>query len=135
MRIIGATLVLVHVGLGLWALVGFAELLLGEVPWTRISNPLFSGSMLLWQWALVLTAAVVFVLGYVTRWRRLFLAMSILYGAMAATCALQTFFILTHPTRFLAMAIEYAEYAAILCFLFFARERRSCSTGNPVVEQ
>lgn len=118
-RSIGLFLIVVHSGLALWAIVGFAELALPEVPWSRISNPLFSTSMLLLQWGLIATAAVVFIVGYTRRWHGLPVAMSLIYGAMAATCAYQTFFILTHPGRFRAMAIEYAEYAAILGFLFY----------------
>jgi hypothetical protein len=43
---------------------------------------------------------------------------------MALVCAYQTFFILTNATRFRAMAIEYAEYAAILLFLFASDHMR-----------
>jgi hypothetical protein len=118
-RSIGLLLVVVHGGLALWALVGFAELALAQVPWNRVSNPLFSTSMLLLQWSLIATAAGVFIVGYTRRWHGLPVAMSIIYGMMAATCAYQTFFILTHAGRFRAMAIEYAEYAAILGFLFY----------------
>jgi hypothetical protein len=63
-------------------------------------------------------AACTFITGYLVRFRRLPEAMAVIYAAMAATCAHQTFFILTAPTRFRAMAIEYAEYAVILAFLF-----------------
>lgn len=120
-RAITALLVLVHVGLGAWAAVGLAELVLPQVPWARISNPLFSPAMLLWQWALVATAATVFIAGTLRRWPRLPLAMLGIYGVMALTCAYQTFFILTDDGRFVAMGIEYAEYAVILVFLFAAR--------------
>lgn len=39
---------------------------------------------------------------------------------MAAMCAYETFFSLTNDSRFLAMAIEYSEYALILAFLFLS---------------
>lgn len=74
-RIVLGILVLVHAGLGAWALVGPR-------------------------------------------------AMLCVYAAMAAVCAYQTFFILTHPSRFRAMAIEYLEYALILAFLFFSPRMR-----------
>jgi hypothetical protein len=117
-------LMAVHAGLGAWALVGFAELLLSEFPWARVSNPLFSRSMLLLQWTLIGTAAAVFIAGYLTRWKHTPPAMLLVYGAMAAVCAYQTFFILTSPSRFRAMAIEYLEYAVILAFLFFSTHMR-----------
>lgn len=123
-RLFVGLLVLVHVGLAAWAAVGFAELLLDEVPWTRISNPLFSRSMLLLQWSLVGTAAVVFITGTLRRWRHTPVAMLGIYGAMAATCAYQTFFILVHDGRFVAMAVEYVEYTVILGFLFFSDHAR-----------
>ena len=129
-RIVGGVLVLVHVGLGVWALVGFAELAVTEVPLKRVSNPLFSPSMLILQWTLIAIAAVCFVAGYLTRHPHLPVAMACIYAAMAATCAYQTFFILTHPTRFRAMAIEYAEYALILAILFGTEAMRRRFAGG-----
>lgn len=122
-RSITVLLVLVHVGLGVWAAAGLAELALPQVPWARISNPMFSRAMLLWQWALVATAATVFIAGTRRRSPRLPEAMLVVYGAMALTCAYQTFFILTNAGRFTAMAVEYLEYTAILVFLFATRTR------------
>jgi hypothetical protein len=124
-RSVAILLVAVHAGLGLWALVGFLELGLHQVPWPRVSNPLFSRPMLLLQWSLILAAAVAFITGYLTRWKHTPVAMSCIYGAMALTCAYQTFFVLTAPTRFQAMAIEYVEYAVILAFLFSSGHMRA----------
>jgi hypothetical protein len=123
-RLVAWGLVAVHAGLGAWALVGFAELALPQVPWTRLSNPLFSRPMLLLQWSLIAMAAAMFIGGYALRFRHTPLAMSVIYGAMALVCAYQTFFILTHAARFRAMAIEYTEYAAILAFLFLSTHMR-----------
>lgn len=108
----------VHAGLGVWALVGAAELLLERVPWARISNPAFTTPMLILHWALIAAASVAFIAGYVARWPPTPWVMAGLYAAMAATCAYQTFFVLTNPNRYWAMAIEYIEYGAILLFLF-----------------
>jgi hypothetical protein len=119
-RFIAGLLVLVHVGLGMWAVVGLLELGLAEVPWERVSNPAFSPAMLILQWALVGTAAIIFLTGLFRRWRQTPEAMLLVYGAMASVCAYQTFFILTNASRFRAMAIEYAEYAVISTFLFFS---------------
>lgn len=124
-RIIAILLVLVHIGLAAWAIVGFAEMIWSEVPWKRLSNPLFGPGMLALQWSLILIAATVFIGGYLTRWSHTPVAMAVIYGAMALTCAWQTFFILQHDTRFREMAIEYAEYAIILAFLFFSDHARA----------
>lgn len=118
-------LLAVHVGLGIWAAVGFLELALDRVPWTRVSNPLFSRAMLGLQWTLVATAAVAFVAGYLTRWRHTPRVMLGVYASMALTCAYQTFFILTAASRFRALAIECVEYAVILAFLFCSRHMRA----------
>jgi hypothetical protein len=118
-------LLVVHAGLAGWAFVGLLELGLPSVPWPRISNPAFSSSMLLLQWVLVATAALVFITGYLRRWSRLPVAMLVIYGAMASVCAYQTFFILTNPSRFRAMTLEYVEYAVILWFLFTSDHIRS----------
>jgi hypothetical protein len=123
-RLVAWALILVHAGLAVWAFVGFAELALSNVPWTRLSNPLFSRVMLALQWSLIASAALVFVAGYFGRWRRTPVAMLVIYAAMALVCAYQTFFILTHSSRFREMAIEYAEYAVILAFLFRSKHMR-----------
>lgn len=116
----GVFLVVVHSGLLGWSAIGFLEL---DPCWplTRISNPLFSTSMLLWQWTLVSVAAVVFLIGFFARIRYLPESMSIVYGLMATTCAYQTFFILQHDSRFIQMAVEFMEYAVILLILFRMR--------------
>jgi hypothetical protein len=115
----------VHVGLLAWAIAGLAELFLPAVPWRRISNPLFSPRMLLLQWSLVSLAAISFLAGYFLRWRHTAVLMTVFYGLMALVCAYQTFYILTAPTRFRAMASEYAEYALILAFLFLSPYMRA----------
>lgn len=117
-RLFAVILLVVHGGLALWGVAGFLELALPSVPWARLSNPLFSPSMLALQWTLICAAAMVFIAGDLARWRHTPRAMAGIYGAMAAVCAYQTFFILTSPTRFWAMAIEYVEYVVILLFLF-----------------
>jgi hypothetical protein len=118
-------IVVAHVGLLVWALVGFAELTLPAVPWRRVSNPLFSPPMLVLQWALIAIAATTYLVGFSLRWPGTPVAMAVIYGAMAIVCAYQTFFILTDPTRFRAMAIEYVEYSLILAFLFLSPYMRS----------
>jgi hypothetical protein len=117
-RIVGGALIVVHLGLLVWAIVGFSELLAPDVPWRRVSNPLFSTWMLVLQWSLISVASTTYLLGFFWRWSHTPLAMSVVYGAMALVCAYQTFFILTNETRFRAMAIEYCEYALILAFLY-----------------
>jgi hypothetical protein len=107
-------------GLLAWAAIGFAELAFAAVPWPRLSNPLFSTAMLVLQWSVVAAAAVTFLAGWFARWPRLRRAMAGWYALMAAICAWQTFFILEHDTRFVAMAVEYAEYLAILAWLWLS---------------
>jgi hypothetical protein len=124
-RILAVAILVVHAGLIGWGLVGFAELGLPHVPWRRLSNPQLSTGMLLVHWTLITAAGATFVLGFATRWPRTPAAMAWLYAAMALVCAYQTFFVLTSPTRFRAMAIEYAEYALILAFLFLSRYARA----------
>jgi hypothetical protein len=114
-------LIAVHIVLGLWALVGFAEWFLPSVPWPRVSNSLFPRGILFAQWLLTLTAAVVFITGYTRRWPRTPIAMACVYAAMAMLCAVQTFGYMESETRFVAMATEYLAYAGILVFLFRAR--------------
>lgn len=130
-RAIAGLLLVVHGALGVWALVGFTELLAPSVPWSRISNPLFSRAMLLLQWSLIAMAATVFIVGYLRRWTHTPVAMLGIYVAMALTCAYQTFCILTHPSRFRAMAIEYMEYALISLFLFCSAHMRARFSGPP----
>jgi hypothetical protein len=117
-------LLVLHVLLGLWAIVGLLEWFLPAVPWRRVSNPLFPPLVLLLQWLFILLAAVTFILGYAFRWRRTPEGMAIAYGAMASLCAVETFWFLQHGGRFLDMIIEYLEYLAVLAFLFRASVMR-----------
>lgn len=123
-RAIAALLVVVHAGLLAWALVGFAELAWPLPPWPRLSNPLFSGAMLLLQWTVVAAAAVTYLAGYASRWAGLRRAMVGWYVVMAAICAWQTFFILEHSARFAQMALEYFEYAVITLYLYRSQHIR-----------
>lgn len=132
--IVAAALLAIHAGLLLWALVGFAELLAAQVPWQPLSNPLFSSAMLLAQWSAVAIAAAVFLLGWYRRWRILPWAMAACYAVMAAICAVQTFTILRHDTRFIDMALEYAAYLVIIAWLFSSPlvRRRLSAEAQPM---
>lgn len=115
----------VHFGLLVWAVIGFLELAIPEPPWDRLSNVLFSESMLLWQWSIVSIGALVFLIGFYTRWVWTPLLLACMYMLMAITCTYQTFFILEHESRFTEMIIEFIEYAVILAFLFGAPGMRA----------
>jgi hypothetical protein len=123
-------LVVVHLGLAVWSLIGLAEFVLPAVPWRRIANPLFSPAVLLAQWLLVLGTAAIFVGGYARRWRYTPLAVGVGYGLMASLCVYQTFFILIHEMRFVPLGAEFAAYVSILALLHRspARERFSGSS-------
>lgn len=113
-----AGLVLLHVGLLVWALMGTAELLLGDVPWTPVANPLFPPLMLAGHWLSVLYTSIVFLLGTFYRWPLTPPATVAGYGAMALVCLIETTQFLVHDGRWLAMTLEYAAYIAITLFLF-----------------
>jgi hypothetical protein len=119
-RIIAWLLLLVHAGLGVWALVGFVELATVQVPWPSATNPELPRWLLWLRWPLIAAASAAFIGGYVGRWRLMPWAMLLIYSGMAAMCAYETFFVLTNPNRYRAMAVEYAEYAVILAFLFLS---------------
>jgi hypothetical protein len=117
-KLVVIVLLIVHGLLAVWALIGFTELFYSDVPWSRISNPLFPGSILFLQWLLTLAAAGIFIFGYITKWRHTTVALLFAYTAMAALCAIETFGFLKHDSRFLDMIIEYITYVVILIFLF-----------------
>lgn len=122
---IAAVLLGVHallVGIGVGGLIEWFT----TPPWEPFSNPELPRWMLLLQWLLMLGAGVVFIAGWLARWRFLPWAMAGIYFVMASVCAVQTFTMLTNDDRFTDMAVEYAEYTAILLVLFFmpgVRER------------
>lgn len=110
---LGVLLVVLHGGLLAWAVPGFVEWFAGDVPWPSLANPLFPDWLQLLHWLVVLSAAVLFLWGYATRWPATPRAMIPAYALMAAVCAIETFGYLTHPLRFVAMALEFAAYVAI----------------------
>lgn len=124
-RLFMGLLIAVHLGLGLWGLMGFAEMIFPAVPWPEISNPKFTDTILVLQWALVLVAAALFLGGTWARWAQTPRAMLVIYLLMGALCAVQNLFYLDHATRFLAVALEYAAYTVILLFLFRAAYARA----------
>jgi hypothetical protein len=128
MRFVGSVLVLVHLVVGGWAVVGLVELVELSPPWPRLSNPELPPAVLLVHWPLMLVAAVVFVGGYWRRWRAAPTAVAVAYGCLAAVCAVETFAFLTDSGRFASMAIEYATYATILVLLFGTRLRARFTT-------
>lgn len=115
---LGWLLVLVHVLLAVWAVVGLAEMVFADVPWPRVSNELFPAPVLLAQWLSILVASFFYIAGYLRRSRYTPYAMAAAYAIMAAVCAVETFGYMISDKRFLAMALEYLAYAAILVFLF-----------------
>jgi hypothetical protein len=123
-RLVAAVLLLVHLGLLAWAVMGLLEWFLPGAPWPRLSNPLFPQPLLLVHWLAILGAGGVYVAGYLARWRHTPLAMVGAYAVLAAICAVETLGFLVHGTRFLDMALEYLTYALILAFLFRAPPMR-----------
>lgn len=128
-RIVMDVLMAVHVFLALWALVGLMEFAAARVPWPRVSNPLFPEWMLLAQWLAILPTAIAFLVGYALGWPYMPHAVTAGYYVMGALCAYQTVFLLQHETRYLAMAAEYAAYAAIAVFLFRSDHLRDRLAG------
>jgi hypothetical protein len=118
MRLVGLTLVAVHVVLAGWALVGLGELVLEDPPWPPVSNPELPRAVLLVHWTLMLAAAGVFLGGYFLRWRHTPIALAVAYLGLAVMCAVETLGFLTNTGRYAAMAAEYAAYATILWLLF-----------------
>lgn len=115
---IGPALVAVHVVVAGWALIGLAEIVVSDPPWPPLSNAELPRAVLLVHWPLMLAAGATFLGGYLTRWRRTPTAMAVAYAALAAMCAVETLGFLTGPSRFAAMAAEYAAYLTILGLLF-----------------
>ena len=125
-RLAWAALLAVHVFLLLWALVGLIEWFAAEVPWPRVSNPLFTRDILLMHWLLIGFAGTAFLVGWLTRWRWTPELMAVAYLGLATGCAIETFGYLRHGTKFVDMGLEFATYVAILALLFragFARRR------------
>jgi hypothetical protein len=116
-RLLPASLVVLHLLLLAWAVVGLVEWFLSQVPWPAISNALFPPWLLLLHWLAVLIASSLFLMGYVRRWSRTPELMIPAYAFMAFVCTIETVGFLTHSWRYLAMALELAAYAAIVLSL------------------
>lgn len=123
-RAVMAGLVLLHLGLLVWALVGLSEWIFGTVPWPAVANPLFPRPMLFFHWMSVIAAATAFLAGFVLRWRGTPFAVTLGYGGMATVCLIETTQYLVHDMRWLAMAAEYAAYLAIGTWLFLSAAAR-----------
>ena len=126
-----AGLVLLHAGLLIWALMGFAEWVIPAVPWPEVTNPLFPRPMLFFHWLSVIAASTAFLAGLALRWPGTPLAVVLGYGAMAIVCLIETTRYLVHDAKWLAMMAEYAAYLAIGGWLFLsATARNAFSRGE-----
>lgn len=118
-------LLAVHVGLGLWAVLGVAEFAAPETLPFGLDNPLFPPWLQSLHWAAIATGSATFL---VLRFRAPWLlapGMALAYGFMAAVCLVETLGYLEHPGRYVDMALEYAAYVAIVYFLSRFPPRRS----------
>lgn len=113
-----AGLVVLHIGLLVWALMGFAEWFRLAVPWPHVANPLFPHGVLLAHWTSVLLTASLFLGGLALRSPATPSAVACGYAAMATVCLIETTTYLVHDTRWLAMGLEYAAYIGIGLFMF-----------------
>ena len=118
--IVLGVLLLVHIYLLLWGLVGFAEWFLPHVPWERVSNPDFPRWVLLLHWTAIVTGGATFILSFALQWSKIPQAMTVAYGFMAVVCAIETFGYMTSEFKYLAMAAEYITYTGILAVLYRA---------------
>ena len=124
-RAIVLALVLIHVGLAVWALAGLAEFLIPDPPWPTVSNPRFPAWMLALQWVASLIGAGVLIIGAARRWPGTPRALAAAYGLMAAICATQhASGMIERPGHWRELATEYVTYAVILALMFFARSVR-----------
>jgi heme A synthase len=119
-KVLGYALVAVHIFLAGWSVGGFIELLTPKVPWKPFSNPEFPKWVLLFHWGTILFAAGIFLFGYFTRWKLTPHVMVVAYGLMAVVCVVETFGFMTSKYKYIAMALEYIAYIAILLLLFGA---------------
>lgn len=111
-------LLIIHIVLLFWAIAGLTEWFTSDTPWERLSNPLFSDELLMVHWLSILIASLVFILGFIFKWRFMPAAMIIAYSLMASVCAVETFFFLEHSSRYWDMVIEYVAYLSIILFLY-----------------
>ncbi|MEM9983050.1 MAG: hypothetical protein AAF734_11180 [Bacteroidota bacterium] len=118
MQYIGYTLLLIHTGLLVWAIGGFSEMMLQDVPWKPFTNPEFPTWVLITHWSSILFASTTFLYGYITQWNKTPQIMAVAYGFMAIVCLLETFGYMTSKSKYVAMGGEFLAYALILFFLF-----------------
>jgi hypothetical protein len=126
-------LLVLHVALLVWALMGLAEWIFGAVPWPAVANPLFPRPMLLAHWLSVVLTTSVFLAGYALRWPGTPLAVAVGYAAMATVCLIETTQYLVHDGRWLSMGLEYAAYLGIGFYLFRSTHAQAVfgGTGGP----
>lgn len=117
-------MVLVHLLLVLWGVLGFVEYFFPAVPWISLQNPAFPAGMQFLHWLAILSGGSVFLIGYVTHWKHTAFAMALVYTMMATLCAVQTLDLMTNPGRYLAMVLEYIAYVSIALFLFRSERAR-----------
>lgn len=131
-RIFDGFLVLAGVFMAGWGLLGLIEYAGGPAP-ISLQNPVFPPGMQFLHFLAIFGSGVVFLLGYVTRWRLAPIATIISYVVLATLCSVQTLDMLQNHNRYILFVQECIGYIAIGFYLLRSK-RMQYRFGNTRIE-
>lgn len=105
--------------LAVWGALGLIEYFAPSVS-LGLQDPKFPAGLQFLHFASILATGVIFVGGYLTRWRFTPFAMILMYAVLATLCFIETIDFEAFgggPARFIPMTVEYAAYVGLSAYL------------------
>ncbi|MEM9328031.1 MAG: hypothetical protein AAGA85_20360 [Bacteroidota bacterium] len=127
-------LLLVNIGMTLWGVLGFLEYLTGFalIP---LQNPNFPSGTQFMHWLTITASGLIYLLGFITRWRYTPYAMIVSYAMLGTLCTVETFDFMTAEWRYRSYINEIMLYLLLSWYFlqsgFVKRYFSGRSAGAP----
>lgn len=124
-KIYMAYLVIAALGMTIWGVAGFFEYFTGIVPFIKLQNAAYPSGVQFVHWLLISLSGLVFLSGYMRRWKWTPIAMIILYTDLTVLCTIQTFDFMSDQWGYPQYFFELASYVVHALFLLYSGVSKS----------
>ena len=101
----------------LWGVAGFFEYFTGIVPFIKLQNAAYPGGVQFVHWLLISLTGILFLGGYVTKWKWTPFVMVMMFSNLAVLCTIQTFDFMSDQWGLGYYVVEIALYVVHSWFL------------------
>lgn len=118
-------LLIAAIGMLIWGLAGFFEYFTGIVPLIGLQNAAYPSGVQFVHWLLITISGVVFIAGYIARWKWTPIAMVLVYSNLAVLCTIQTFDFMSEQWGYSQYFTEIVMYVIHSFFLLLSPVSKS----------